>query len=235
MTEPFTWERYRSLIGLAVDVGYELIGFADVASDSLPERALLLRHDVDYDPASAERMARIETEHRVRSTYFFQLDSPWYSIETATPAIRSILDGGHWLGLHLDANRLAGDAEIAEGAGAGARELADRYSTEVSAVSFHMPGRNPVGHIELPNGLLNTYAPRFFGEFGYVSDSNQDWRGKDLAEVLRGGEHRRLQVLIHPIWWRESYSPMIEKLTEVAAQAGVELDQLITPEQRELL
>jgi hypothetical protein len=102
-------------------------------------------------------------------------------------------------------------------------------------VSFHMPGRRPVDHLVLPAGLINTYASRFFVEIGYVSDSNQNWRGVDLETVLRSREQSRLQLLIHPFWWRAEPGTMRSKLFDFAAQIGVDVNEMITHEQWALM
>ena len=57
---------------------------------------LLLRHDVDQHPRSASRMAAIEAEFGVLSTWYFR----W---RTASPlVISSIQDAGHAVGLHYE-------------------------------------------------------------------------------------------------------------------------------------
>ncbi len=109
------------------------------------------------------------------------------------------------------------------------------FSRTVRAVSFHMPGRRPVDHLDLPSDLINTYAPRFFGEIGYVSDSNQNWRGVDLEDVLRRHAHDRLQLLIHPFWWRPLPGTMRSKMHGLADELGVDMHDIVTPEQWALM
>jgi hypothetical protein len=57
---------------------------------------LILRHDVDQYPASALRMATIEAELGIYSTWYFR----W---RTARPdVVRTIRDAGHAVGLHYE-------------------------------------------------------------------------------------------------------------------------------------
>lgn len=235
--EPFSWALYGHYLDVALECGYGFIGAGSLADAAPPpQRSILLRHDVDYDPAWIGPMAALEHERGVRSTYCLLTSSPLYSIEErrTTAAVEGLLERGHWLGLHLDASGVESDEDAISQTTERAAMLSERFGTEVRAVSFHMPGRRPVGHLELPRPLLNLYGPRFFEEIGYVSDSNQDWRGQDLERVLRSGEHGCLQVLIHPFWWRERYGTILEKLEEVASAQGADPDSIITPEQREI-
>jgi hypothetical protein len=57
---------------------------------------LILRHDVDQCPGSALRMAAIEAELEIRSTWYFR----W---RTARPdVVSAIRDAGHTVGLHYE-------------------------------------------------------------------------------------------------------------------------------------
>ena len=150
-------------------------------------------------------------------------------------AVRALLEAGHELALHFDANGCANHAEIVEGVLAEAAALQEVYGVPVRVVSFHQVGRRMLSDLELPAPLINTYAPRFFTEIGYVSDSNMQWRGKNLKALLRAHEHRRMQVLIHPVWWREQATTLRQALESVAQDAGLSFDAVVSPEQRALI
>jgi hypothetical protein len=233
--EPFTWAAYEAYLELAIEIGYTFMPFT-IPTGRLPERAIFLRHDIDFAMQWLPRMAAIEQSLGVGATYCVQPDSRNYSIDAADTGdvIRDVLERGHWLGLHFDATGIDSDDEVVERVTREAEALSLHFQTDVEAVSFHMPGRRDVGHLVLPPPLINTYAPQFFEEIAYVSDSNQDWRGQDLVKLLRDGSHDHVQILIHPMWWRETYSPMMAKLRELANNLGVDLNDLITPEQRAL-
>ncbi|HEY8582655.1 MAG TPA: hypothetical protein VIL49_06900, partial [Capillimicrobium sp.] len=149
----------------------------------------------------------------------------------ADRAVSTLLACGHELGLHFDSSQMDADDAVIEGVVREAALLADRYETPVRVVSFHQPGIRPVGHLELPGGLINTYAPRFFREIGYLSDSNQNWRGNDPEAVLRSAT--RLQFLTHPTLW--SGRRLREILEEQAQRLGTTVDQLATDDQKVVL
>lgn len=242
----FTLARYAQLLEIAGECGYRFVRFSELGDEAGGNargnegngdvaRAIALRHDIDYDPAFVAAVSAIEREAGVVATYCFQPDSLTYSIDgaPAREAVETIIRDGHDLGLHVDITAVA-DADVH---GVVTREddaMAARFGVRPAAVSWHMAGRRHAGHLEFED-LVNTYAPRFFGEIGYVSDSNQSWRGRDLGAILRAGEHDRLQILTHPIWWRAQPVGLLDAMTDLAASTGVALDALLTPEQRELL
>jgi hypothetical protein len=93
------WAEYRELLRIALEQGYAVLSLESWLAD--PSQAarqprLLLRHDVDQHPASALRMAAIERELGVSSTWYFR----W---RTANPrVIESIAAEGHAVGLHYE-------------------------------------------------------------------------------------------------------------------------------------
>jgi hypothetical protein len=93
------WSEYQRLLALALAQGYALISLESWLAD--PEAfagrdVMILRHDVDQCPAAAVRMAAIEAELGVRSTWYFR----W---RTAQPTVvREIREGGHDVGLHYE-------------------------------------------------------------------------------------------------------------------------------------
>lgn len=237
--EPFTWKMYEGYLQAAIKSGYRFLGFDALTDESaLPDAPfILLRHDIDYDPDWILPISKIETENHVRATYFFQADSPFYNLDSAgtTSIVEEILRQGHWLGVHFDANRLNDDAEVAEEAERTAVGFEEKFGVRLDAVSFHMPTYRPVKHLRLKNKRINTYSAIFFDTITYFSDSNQDWRGKDILRTLREKLYARIQFLVHPIWWRETYSPFHVKLDELAMKLHIPIDSILTREQRDLL
>ncbi len=238
-SDPFTWGMYELYLKTALASGYRFISFAELYDRaSFPSfRFILLRHDIDYDPVWALSIGRLEAMHGVRSTYFFQTDSLFYRVESpeTISIVTELLNKGHWLGLHFDATRIPEDNDVVEQVDRMADELQGRFGSAVAAVSFHMPTYRPVKHLKLRNNRINTYGPLFFEKIEYMSDSNQDWRGKDVLHALGEGLIRRIQLLTHPIWWRERYQPLSAKIEELGAKLGISVDEILTPEQRALI
>jgi hypothetical protein len=237
--QPFTWKTYELYLRTALESGYHFIGFDALRGRStLPEHPfILLRHDIDYDPIWALPMSKIEVENKIQATYFFQIDSPFYELncpETIS-IIEEILHQGHWLGVHFDANQIKDDAEVAEELERTAALFEKKFSTSIAAASFHMPTYRPVKHLHLKGKRINTYSPLFFEHIQYFSDSNQDWRGKDVLKALWQKDFSKIQFLVHPIWWRETYSPFYSKLEELARKLNIPMDSILTREQLDLI
>lgn len=200
-------------------------------ADALPERALLLRHDIDDRPKWIEPMARVEADQGAVSTYCLQVRSRFYALDDeADRAVATLLELGHELGLHFDSSDMASDDEVLEGVAREARVLEERYDVPIRVVSFHMPGVRPVGHLDT-GPLINTYAPRFFTEIAYLSDSNQSWRGKDPEAELRAAT--RIQLLTHPTLW--SGRPLRAIVEEQAERLGTTVDELATGDQKAVM
>jgi len=239
MYEPFTWNAYAECLDAALASGYKCVSFAGLTDKSrLPDyRFVLLRHDVDYDPNHVPPICRLEAERGIQGTYCFQADSPFYRIESEETlgVVREVLSCGHWLGLHFDANRIYDDSEVVRRVEQAAREIEGRCGSPVSAVSFHMPTYRNVGHLELENGRVNTYSALFFNEVTYISDSNQNVRVKGILELFREGVVSRVQLLTHPIWWREKYTPFFAKIEELAAKLRIPISDILTAEQLALI
>jgi len=238
--EPFTRRAYAAYLDLALGQGYAFEGF-DLLRRPGPfpqHRFILLRHDIDYDPDAVLPISRLEAQRGIRATYFFQPRCLFYTLDDpdARQTVATVLAAGHFLGLHFDATAIPEDARVVEAVETSAHWLETTFAAPVAAVSFHIPTHRPVKHLALTGGQLNTYAPMFFERIEYISDSNQDWRGKDLARVLCEQRPAALQILTHPIWWQDSPTPFLLLLQERAAHLGLDLERdILTPEQRRLL
>jgi hypothetical protein len=93
------WHEYRRLLQLALAQGYALVSLESWLAD--PEihadgDVVIMRHDVDQCPASALRMAAIEAELGVHSTWYFRWRTAWPAV------VQAIRDGGHEVGLHYE-------------------------------------------------------------------------------------------------------------------------------------
>jgi hypothetical protein len=93
------WGEYRKFLRLTLEQGYAVLSLEAWLADptlAAERPRLLLRHDVDQHPASALKMAAIEAELGVLSTWYFR----W---RTANPrVIEEIAASGHAVGLHYE-------------------------------------------------------------------------------------------------------------------------------------
>ncbi len=97
MTLDFTLEKYKELCRAMKT--REVLTFRDyVTRQDLPEKYVILRHDVDRKPGNALRMAKLEHELGIQSTYYFRMKPHTFKPDI----IRQIADMGHEIGYHYE-------------------------------------------------------------------------------------------------------------------------------------
>lgn len=204
----FSLESYKEIILDLQERGFYILQPYDVGlfeeSDDLPEKAVILRHDVDMGLHASLEMAELEQSLGVRSYYFFQLTSPFYSL--LSPDSLQIFDmirmQGHGVGLHYDPSSTF-----------LVTELIDMFATisEQSAGFFPISLHNPsvtepeafakalddIDAYGFPNPTRMN-GPEIMDHFYYWSDSLMIPR-RPLSEVVE--EQNHLQLLFHPEQW----------------------------------
>ncbi len=110
----FTLKKYEQLVCALRKAGYAFLTFeqycmADKAQ--LPERFVILRHDIDKRAWQAVKVAEIERQSGAHASYYFRVVP-----ESNQPeVIRQIVAMGHEIGYHYeDMSRCQGDAKKAE-------------------------------------------------------------------------------------------------------------------------
>lgn len=204
--DDFTLENYKRLVKLAVDKNFQFISYTD---SFVPERKdILWRHDVEFEPDIALKMAEIEHSLGVKATYFFQTHCPYYNIFDPhyTAVFNYIKNLGHYIGLHFDSHyygiedeKQLNDYIILD------RECFESVlKAKIDTFSFHNTTPFTQSCIEYKyGGLINVYSSHFKQNFNYCSDSLGYWRFEVLEAVLKNDEVKHLQVLTHYANWSE--------------------------------
>ena len=216
---PFTYDHYRHILRCSLEAGYRFIGYSELRGRPGGESAFcLLRHDCDNDLTAAARMARIEEEMGVRSTYFVMLRSALYNLMSIPNAelVREIIGRGHWLGLHFDEMYYgaAAPGEVAARADREREWVSQEFGVPVDAVSFHQPSRRVLDN-EVRLNCLNTYDRADMEGVYYLSDSCMVWKEGCPSEFFTAKRRPRLQLLIHPEWWTEEEKTVAEKWNQM--------------------
>jgi hypothetical protein len=178
------WGEYERFLRAAMEHGYRPVSLEDWVAAGCPsdgEPLLILRHDVDQHPRSALRMASIEKDLGLRSSWYFR----W---RTAHPAVVSSLrDDGFQVALHYETmSRIAlerglheepSDELIAESRDVLRTELAtfERLFGPCRSAVPHGDSRIP----EVHNALL--LKGEDCAEYGIEYDGNEMMRGRELA------------------------------------------------------
>jgi len=208
----FTEESYIKYLETA-KAKYTFLSFYDALNN---KPGILWRHDVDGSIHRAYKLAMIEQELGVFSTYFIYLNSDFYNAleKEVSQKISAISSMGHDIGLHFDPSfydlSIEDTKKLEECVLNDKSILENVIGVKISAISFHNPdvGGNwlsfPMDQI---CGLPSAYAPAIQENYVYCSDSNGYWRFKPLSTVL-DENHQKLHILTHPTWWTpEPLSP----------------------------
>ena len=224
----FTYAAYRGLLTLLKEQGYT---FTDYHAYEQHTRCVILRHDIDNSLPQAQRLAELEAEEGVKSTWFVLLTSDFYNPASASSlsALCRIRELGHEIGLHFDEMAYAceGGAETCTGVSTEERIvheaniLADICDCPITTVSMHRPSKATLeADLQIP-GMVNSYGQTFFHDFKYLSDSRRRWR-EPVEDIIRSGEHDRLHILTHAFWYHEQEQDITESVGAFVRSANAE-------------
>lgn len=236
----FTYEAYRGLLALLREQGY---AFRDYHNYEDAPRCVILRHDIDTNLNQALKLAELEAEEGVRSTWFVLLRTDFYNVasKAGQAALRCIQALGHEIGLHFDEVAYVpalGQDEVVQNIIKECGLLSALLETHVSTVSMHRPLRATLdADYQIP-GIVNSYGKTFFHDFKYLSDSRRRWR-EPVLDIIRSGNYDRLHILTHAFWYhetekditqtvgafirsanRERYRHMAENITDIGSILG---------------
>lgn len=163
---------------------------------------VILRHDVDYSLESAVRMAKIEKDLGVKSTYFILFHSEFYN--TFSPSsikkIKQLVKADHHIGLHYDASAMLEiDHDPSDIIKEELEIMEKHFQTEIKVISAHDPSIQKKIPLKLPSNIIDAYSEKFIIKRKYLSESVQCWREGCFCKHIY--DSIKLQILIHPIWW----------------------------------
>jgi hypothetical protein len=222
----FTLERYADLLD-ALKEHYQLVTVERFVRGDVTEPFVVLRHDVDRYPSRAARMARLERNMEVHSTYNFRYDPKLPGLEAGYTAAdvggfpaHNILDIkllGHEIGYHYEnLSSFKGDRERA------LKDFTDklvelRKLAPVVTAAMHGAGADPlVGEDLDAHKLLGTPGiSKQFATLVYITDRKGPWRRGEspsapadrlggtgaLIELINSKTHTRLMLHAHPHRW----------------------------------
>lgn len=228
----FSYDYFKTILEV-IKLNFEASLFSDVdyilSNIEKGKPKLIMRHDVDVSLKGTLRMAEIEKEYGIRSTYMVIAnynaitDWPLYDIEEETPRdiLRKLIELHHEIGLHY----VLGDDElnynyqnkVIESKICAVREkLKKSIGAPIKSLSFHRPKctqyKGPLMHCE----LVNAYSEELFlpGTGMYLTDSGGKWVDGEPLPKLENYGYRFLQLLIHPIWWGHKHASYNDRLRE---------------------
>lgn len=189
---------------------------------------VILRHDVDYSLESAVRMAKIEKQLEVKSTYFILFHSEFYNTFSLSSMkkINQLLKADHYLGLHYDASTIL---EINHDPLDVIKEeieiMEKHFQTEIKMISAHDPSIQKKISLKLPSNIIDAYSERFTVNRKYLSESVQYWREGCFCKHI--SENKKLQILIHPIWWTKDGISMKSIMKNLMRTESTKISNLV--------
>lgn len=212
----------------------------------LPEKFVILRHDIDRKPRNALSMARLEAEHGIQGTYYVRTIGKTFKPDI----IRRIAALGHEVGYHFeDLDRADGDKQAA--LESFETELARlRSIVDVDTVCMHGNPLSPHDNRDMWTEaefseyklLGEAYLSADFTDLTYFSDTGRTWEDgalkiKDhtmgegeksvqvattfeLIGLLLTEEIDHAYILVHPNRWAGSYP---EYISEQAKDTAVNI------------
>jgi len=203
--DQFSLSGYRRILLKASAQGYHFQTFSGYLQEPR-KKAILLRHDVDYSLEYALRMASLEYELGVRSTYFVRIHSTRYNLfdRFNYRRLKRLLRWGFEIGVHQEVCNFAQNGDDATKLLSREKLVIESILGEnVYGVATHLPRLN---NLPMTDELIEMtgfkYRPDdeiFNRDAIFVSDSQNYWKKYTLDEVL--GVSDKLLANIHPVWW----------------------------------
>ena len=206
----FSIAGYKSLLSLFKTLGVNFRKFNDKLYDGTN---VLLRHDIDFCPLRALRIAQIERKMNIKSTFFFLVNTDFYNLNSYENknVLKEIVNLGHEIGLHFDASTLKKINIINKVCKAEVKVLENLIEKKIYIISFHRPAEDVLLYEKRVADLEHTYMTKFIKKIDYCSDSQGDWRHNNPVNLLKSNKNKNynLHLLLHPIWWTtpENLSP----------------------------
>lgn len=211
----FTLSNYRKILSLAL-TNYRFRLF----DEEFLYKSILLRHDLEFSVPIALRMAQMEAELGIRSTYFVQLHSGFYNTleKSNLNAIKLIENLGHQIGLHFDSHYWDIQEEMKlDNSIEFDKSILEKYlDTNIKVFSFHNTTSFTLScRKDKYGGLINVYSDYFRERYAYNADSLGYWRYERLEDRLKEAKEDALQILIHDGMWQDEVLPPRRRVYKV--------------------
>ena len=234
LRDSFDYATYWSLLS-RIAATHRILRFADLREAEPAAPFCILRHDVDYSPEAALRLAEQEAARGIRATYFLLAGTSYYNLLAPEHAhvARELLQLGHEVGLHYDVRSFSpfSREEWPRLLRAQATLLGELAGEPVTSMAMHQPalhGDDPFRGED--HGFLNAYDERFTRGMTYISDSCRAWRHPAWSMLTSGSFPPRLHLCLHPINWGDTdrdreriFRDLHEELMAATAAARDEL------------
>lgn len=218
----FTYKAYVDLIKLLKEKNYEFTNYKGYKNI---EKSVIFRHDIDNSLERALKIAKLENENKIKSTFFVLLSTDFYNIfsKQSNSILKEIISLGHEVGLHFDEKRykINNEKDLVHYVEYEKNILGGVLGIDVTTVSMHRPSKWILENDIQFKSIINSYSKEFLHEFKYLSDSRMHWR-EDVIEIIRNEKYDKLHILTHPFWYEENKGDMKERVSGFIKEANKE-------------
>lgn len=212
----FTYESYAELLSSLIRHGYQFTGYRDWQK---AEKSVILRHDVDMSLDKAVKMSVLEKElFGGGAVYFVLLSSDFYNVHSRSSRqhMREIIRNGGTIGLHFDEVQYdaSDEDELKELIVKELALLSEAAEARVDVVSMHRPSKKILSADIVIPGAVNSYAPLYFKQMKYASDSRRRWR-EDMDAVI-ASKTPHIHLLTHPFWYADGAEKSLPRILKEA-------------------
>ena len=208
----FSYNEYKNIINL-VQSHLPIVDFADIENG---KKYCVIRHDIEFSMDRAYKLAELESQLGIQSTYTVQLRNNTYNALSPKNIllIHQIQLLGHKIGLHICPGKIEKN-EIIEEILLEAETFEKYYGFKIDRFAFHRPNLYPqllAWYLKVP-GLINCNGENYFHYFRgnrpeelnvtYLSDSNHKWSYGHPIDI-NFDQVNKLQINTHPFSWTES-------------------------------
>jgi len=227
LTLDFTLEKYEELLQALEE--FSIFTVLSYFKKRPKSGFVILRHDVDRNPGNALRMAELETEVGIFSSYYFRYTNSSFKPEL----ISKVSELGHEVGYHYETlGKTKGEVDSA--INMFSEELKSfREFVSVSTVSMHGLPLSPIDNHDIwkfqsfeSNNLEGDAVLSIYDdEVLYFTDTGRNWNNfnnirdytnlsyyngyidstDDLVKLINDGLFDKLYINIHPERWADGY------------------------------
>jgi len=237
MTHDFTLIKYRNLLQEVIDTSYTNLTLKEFIM-SAPNNCIIMRHDVDRKPDQALKMAQIENEYGLKSTYYFRMTKEVFQPEI----IGQIAALGHEIGYHYEVlDKAKGD--INKAILIFRQELSElRKIAEVTTICMHGNPLTPwvnrdiwIHHNFKEFGIIGeAYISIDYNKVSYFTDTGRAWNSSkhsikdivqnnfknkeqikstdELISLIKNSIPENICIVTHPNRWHDNFGSWLIEL-----------------------
>lgn len=230
----FTFKKYQKLCDTITQSGCTALRVKDYLTCG-GDNFIIFRHDVDRSPQNALKMAVVESEHGIHSTYYFR-----NTREVFVPdIIKEIAKLGHEIGYHYEVlDKAKGNIEKASEI--FHQELEElRKVADIKTICMHGNPLTPWSNVDLWNehdfkdfGIIGEpYISIDYNNVMYLSDTGRSWgeyynvkdvvlsngvskfkTTDDIIDAIKARSISKACLVVHPNRWNDDRGPWFMEL-----------------------